>query len=93
MPRDAVLFDQTFGSAVEGYLRLRQEGKNLPPSWIKRSKASRKRREKAFAAALKKNSLDALPLLRDWEIAYRKECFYHGIRVLFDLQREGTSRL
>ena len=53
----------------------------------------RKRREKELAAALKKKSLDAVHLLRDWELAYRKECFYHGIRVLMELERAGQSKL
>jgi len=93
MPREAGLFDETGGSALEGYLRLNRDGGNIPPMWIKRARASRKRREKELASALRKNSLDAVHLLRDWELAYRKECFYHGIRVLMELERSGSTRL
>lgn len=93
MPREASLFDETDGSALEAYLLLRQDGGNIPPAWIDRARASRKNREKALAQALEKNSLDALPLLRDWEVAYRKECFYYGIRALMELQRSGKTKL
>ncbi len=93
MPREAGLFDETGGSALEGYLLLKRDGGNIPPMWIKRARLSRKRREKELAATLKKKSLDAVYLLRDWELAYRKECFYHGIRVLMELERAGQSKL
>jgi hypothetical protein len=93
MPREARLFDETGGSALEAYLLLRQDGGNIPPAWIDRANAARKNREKALAQALGKNSLDALPLLRDWELAYRKECFYYGIRALMELQRSGKTKL
>jgi hypothetical protein len=32
-------------------------------------------------------------VLNRWEIAYRKENFYRGIRILLELQREGSSAL
>ena len=32
-------------------------------------------------------------VLRRWEIAYNKENFYRGIRVLLELQRNGSSNL
>ena len=93
MPREASLFDETSGSPLEAYLLLRRNGGNIPPAWIDRASESRKKREKELASALKKNSLDALDLLRDWETAYRKECFYYGIRALMELQRKGKTRL
>jgi hypothetical protein len=31
--------------------------------------------------------------LEEWELAYRKECFYYGIRVLLDLDRTGKTKL
>jgi hypothetical protein len=93
MPREAGLFEQTNGSALEAFLLLRQEGRNIPPAWIERSRASRKNREKKLAKALRGQSLEAVYLLRDWELAYRKECFYTGIRVLMELERAGKSKL
>lgn len=93
MPREARLFDETGGSALEAYFLLHQDGGNIPPAWLDRTNAARKNREKALALALGKNSLDALPLLRDWELAYRKECFYDGIRSMMELQRSGKTKL
>lgn len=75
MPREAGLFEQTNGSSLEAFLLLRQEGRNIPPAWIDRSNTSRKNREKELAKALRSKSLDAVYLLKDWELAYRKECF------------------
>ena len=93
MPREANLFDGTGGSVVEAFVLLRAEGKNIPPAWIERATESRKSREKELAELLRKNRLDAVQSLRDWELAYRKECFYYGLRALFDLQRGGTTKL
>jgi hypothetical protein len=93
MAREATLFDETGGSVVEAFLLLRAEGKNLPPSWIERARESRKSREKLLAKLLGENSLDALAGLRDWELAYRKECFYYGVRALFEMERSGKTKL
>ena len=71
MPREASLFDETSGSPVEAYLRLRKDEGNIPPAWIDRASESRKKRQKELAAALQQNSLTAIHPLRDWEIAYR----------------------
>ena len=93
MPRDANLFDETSGNSIEAYLRLKQDGGNIPPAWIDRAKLSRKRRESELASALRKESLAAIYLLRDWELAYRKECFYRGIRALMEMERKGKTRI
>lgn len=93
MPREATLFEETKGNSVEAYLLLRRGGGNIPPAWIDRANASRKNREKALAKALRANSLDAISLLREWDLAYRKECFYYGIRALMELQRSGKTKL
>ncbi len=93
MPREANLFEVVNGSVVEAFLLLRAESKNIPPAWIERAKESRKNRQKRLAELLGENSLDALPALRDWELAYRKECFYYGLRALLELERQGGTRL
>lgn len=93
MPREAGLFEMAEGSPLRGYLLLRQEGGNIPPQWIERSAASRRNRQKRIAAILKKGSIRDVPNVEDWEVAYRKECFYRGIRILFELERQGKSRL
>jgi hypothetical protein len=54
---------------------------------------SRKKREKALGKALKAKSLDAVPLLRDWELAYRKDHFYYGVRALLEMHRSGKTAL
>jgi hypothetical protein len=92
MPREAHLFDDCRGSPVEGFLHLLQDGGNIPPMWIERSTASRVNRQKMLAKALRANSLDAIALLRDWELAYQKECFYYGVRVLLELRRTGKTK-
>lgn len=92
MPREAGLFDQTRGNVVEAFLLLREEGKNIPPAWIDRSRESRKQREKALAIKLKAGHLDSYNMMRDWDIAYRKECFYNGLRALMELERKGKTK-
>jgi hypothetical protein len=93
VPREAALFDQSDGSPVEGFFLLRKQGANIPPMWIDRATESRKKREAALGNALKANSLDAVQLLEEWELAYRKECFYYGLRALLELERKGKTDL
>jgi len=44
-------------------------------------------------AAIRNAQKELRVLLNRWEIAYRKENFYRGIRVLLELQRNGSSKL
>jgi hypothetical protein len=93
MPREASLFDVSKGSVVDAYFLLRKDGgKNIPPAWINRAKGSRKKRELSLGKALFANKLDAVTLLKDWEIAYQKECFYHGLRALLELERNKKTK-
>ena len=91
MPREAELYEESGGSVLEGYFLLKQRGGNIPPLWIERSKESRQNRQKHVAATLRGGKWAEIAVLRDWENAYRKECFYNGIRVLFELERHGRS--
>ena len=94
MSREAGLFDEANGSPLRGYLLLKsRRGGNIPPNWIVRSRKSRKGREKDVATAFKKSKRARMTALEDWELAYRKECFYRGIRALLVLDREGETRL
>jgi len=94
MAREATLFDEANGSPLRGYLLMKSRGSaNIPPAWIDRSQESRKNREKAVATAFKTGGVADVVTLEDWELAYRKECFYYGIRVLLDLERKGKTRL
>jgi hypothetical protein len=94
MPREAGLFDESAWSPVRAYLLLKSQGSaNIPPAWIGRARASRKSREKAVAKALRSGKVTDIVRIEDWELAYRKECFYHGLRVLLELERSGKSKL
>ncbi len=92
MPRDAGLFEEANGSPLEGYFLLKARGANVPPRWIENSKASRKKRHEQTAKVLKKGGWGDIAILRDWEEAYDKECFYNGIRILLELGRDGKSK-
>ena len=93
MPREASLFEISKGSVVDAYFLLRKEGgKNIPPSWIERAKESRKKREGSLGKALNAKNLDAVALLKDWEIAYQKESFYYGLRALLELERNKKTK-
>jgi len=94
MPREATLFEESGGSVLRAYLLLKSAGSaNIPPNWIERAKDSRKNREANVAAALREGSVKDLLTLEQWELAYRKECFYRGLRVLLELEREGKSAI
>ena len=97
MAREASLFDESEGSPLlRAYTLLKKRGSaNIPPSWIDRARQSRKTRESMVANALKKQKRKPADsaLLKDWDLAFRKECFYHGLRVLLELERKGKSKL
>jgi hypothetical protein len=93
MPREAKLFESTSGNIFLAFLALREEGANIPPNWVKRSHISRKNREKELAKELKAGNPDAAKLIRGWEVAYRKECFYRGLRALLEIERQGKTKL
>ena len=93
MPRDPELFEMANGNPVTGYLLLRKEGKNIPPNWIERSTRSRMNLQKELGKLLHTGNFEAVHTLQDWELRYRKECFYYGIRVLLELERQGKTNL
>jgi hypothetical protein len=93
MPREAGLFETAKGNSLRGYLLMKQSGANLPPMWIARAETSRKRRQRRVADILKNGGVAEILDLEDWDVAYQKECFYRGIRILFDLERKGRTRM
>jgi len=93
MPREAGLFESAGGNALRGYLLLKQSGANVPPMWITRAENSRKNRQKRVTNVLRKGTVSDIVDLEDWDLAYRKECFYRGIRILFDLERKGKASM
>lgn len=92
MPREAGLFEAADGNIVDAYLILRKEGKNIPPNWIERARCSHKSSEKDLGRALKAGRLDAVTMMWDWHTAFRKECFYHGLRALMEMERKGRTK-
>lgn len=94
MPREATLFEESGGSPLRAYLLMKSQGSaNIPPSWIERAHQSRKNREKTVAALLRKGKPQDIIAIEDWDLAFRKECFYRGLRVLLELERTGKSKL
>lgn len=91
MPRDAALFEEANGSPLEGYILLKAEGGNIPPRWITNARHSRRSRQAKIAKHLKSGGWQHLVTVREWETSYQKECFYRGIRILLELERNGQS--
>ena len=93
MAGDSTLFDEAKGSVIRGYILLKEHDGNVPPAWIDRAKASRKKRQTKLAKILKSGKVKDILQLEDWELAYQKECFYYGIRLLMELERSGKTKL
>ena len=106
MPREAHLFDSCSGSPVKGFLKLRanitprwidnarSSRKRVEPS-IKKclSKVQSLRKNHPRAKSVIKNATNELRgILNQWELRYRKEVFYRGIRTLLEIDREGSSK-
>jgi hypothetical protein len=105
MPREAKLFDASSGSVVRGFLKFRASipprwiqnarasRKRFEPEIVRTFgdlKRLRKTRPKARVTI--KNAGKELRIALDrWETAYKKEAFYRGLRVLLELQRNGSS--
>jgi len=107
MPREAKLFSSSAGSVVRAYFKFRANipprwihnartsRKRLEPEIVRnlRSlKQLRKTRPRA-RVALKAAQAGLKQVLQRWELAYNKENFYRGIRILLELERNGTSNL
>jgi hypothetical protein len=107
MPREAKLFVSSSGSAVRGFYKFRanipprwikdarNSRKRIEPEIVKALrlvKSIRRNRPRA-QVALKTANKQFKALLSRWETAYNKENFYRGIRILLELQRNGSSAL
>jgi len=94
MPREANLFEQTNGSILKAYLLLKENpGANIPYSWFERASESRKAMHKEISKVLKMNKLNGYYQLKEFETKYQKECFYYGLRILLELEREQKTTL
>lgn len=87
---EATLYEQANGDPVQGYLLLKSKGGNVPPAWVERYTTSRRNKQVEVAKAIKAG-LKGYTVLLEWEDIYKKECFYYGIRALFELERNGST--
>ena len=107
MPREAKFFESSSGSAVRGFSKFRANipprwiknartsRKRIEPEIVdalRSVKSLRKDRPRA-QVALKNANKQVKSVLSRWETAYNKESFYRGIRILLELQRNGSSTL
>ena len=107
MPREAKLFESTNGSPTRALSKLRgnippswiarARGslKRLEPDVARAMKGLRKlRRARPNAHATIRAAEQELKLqLKAWEVVYRKEAFYRGLRTLLEISRKGKSTL
>lgn len=90
MSEEPTLFEEANGDPVTGYMLLKSRGGNVPPAWIDRYSKSRKNKESALAELMKTGFKGYADLL-EWQEIYKKECFYYGIRALFEIDRNGKT--
>src|ERR1700722_10939435 len=107
MPREAQLFDSCSGSPVKGFLKLRANvtprwidnarasRKRIEPSIKKcllKLQSLRKHHPRS-KSTIKNATKELRGILNQWELRYRKEAFYRGIRTLLEIDRDGSSKL
>lgn len=90
MADDSTLYEESNEDPVAGYMLLKSRGGNVPPAWIDRYTNSRRKKERALAKVLKTGFAGHADLL-EWQEIYKKECFYYGIRALFEIERNGKT--
>ena len=107
MAREARFFESSSGSAVRGYLKFRanipprwiknarSSRKRIEPEIVQalRRLARLRKNRPGARVAIKNEGKDLRGVLQRWETAYRKENFYRGIRILLELQRNGSSNM
>src|ERR1700674_1009018 len=106
-PREAKLFLSSSGSAARGFLKFRanipprwiknaqKSRKRIEPEIVQvlHSMISMRRNRPRAQVALKKANHEFKAVLSRWDTAYNKQHFYRGIRILLELQRNGSSKL
>ena len=107
MPRKARFFASSSGSAARGFLKYQanvpprwiknaqQSRKRIEPEIVEalHSMISLRKNRPRAQVALRKATHEFKAVLGRWETAYNKENFYRGIRILLELQRNGSSKL
>jgi hypothetical protein len=106
MAREAKLFESAKGSPARALFKLRgnippnwiararRSRKNLEPdlaSCMKKLLKLRKKRPNAHVA-IRAARQELKAFLKAWELAYRKESFYNGLRTLLEISRDGGSK-
>ena len=106
MPREAKLFESANGSPARALFKLqgnippnwsaraRRSRKSLEPELVaamRKVRRLRKSRPNA-QATIKAAQQELTMLLKTWEVAYRKEVFYNGLRALLEISRDGETR-
>jgi hypothetical protein len=106
MAREAKLFLRAKGSPTRALLtfqgnippkwiaRARGSRKSLEPNVVaalKKLRRLRTRRPNAHAT-IRAAQQELRSLLKDWEVAYRKESFYNGLRALLEISRDGETK-
>ncbi len=106
MPREAKLFSSSSGSVMRNFLKFRANipprwirnaqtsRKRIEPEVVRSLESLerlRKTRPRA-QVALRNATKEIRAVLRRWETTYNKENFYRGIRILLELQRDGSSK-
>jgi hypothetical protein len=106
MPREARLFDAANGSPIRALGRLegnippnwiaraRRSRKGVEPDLaaaMNKLRRLRKTRPKA-RATIRAAEQELRTVLKTWELAYRKETFYSGLRALLEISRQGETR-
>ena len=107
MPREAKLFSSSSGSSARAFLKFRanipprwiknaqKSRKRIEPEIVDalRTVKNIQRNRPRAHVALNNASKQLKAVLGHWETAYNKENFYRGIRILLELQRNGSSKL
>ena len=106
MPREAKLLETSQGSPARALFRLqgnippnwirrpRSSRKSLEPDLrraMQKVQRLRKTRPKA-RVAIRTAQRELTTVLKVWEVAYRKETFYNGLRALLEVSRQGKSQ-
>ena len=88
---ELTLFEEAEGDVLEGFLLAKARNVNIPPSWFERTNDGRRNRHAAVVNVLASGDWSGIEVLRDWNSAYQRECFYYGVRILLELDRKGES--
>lgn len=106
MPREAKLFESAKGSPARALFKLegnippnwisraRRSRKSLEPDLVRSMTKLRKLRKTRpnARATIKAANQELTALLKAWELAYRKESFYNGLRALLEISRDGETK-